>query len=119
LNIGELLPELDYEISVLSSLQSILDPFNIILGKHGVLLWQGEKSGIFLPQVAEEADWTLETFLNQLCTQEAGLDLDCWREKDTEIYVFTAEVFGEDTSFYFLEKCYNREAESNLNISKL
>jgi len=109
LNIGELLPELDYEISVLSSLQSILDPFNIILGKHGVLLWQGEKSGIFLPQ----------TFLNQLCTQEAGLDLDCWREKDTEIYVFTAEVFGEDTSFYFLEKCYNREAESNLNISKL
>jgi len=87
------LTELDYEISVLSPLQKIDDWRQIQLGKHGVEIKNGSRSGLFLPQVAIETGWDLETFMGQLCSQKAGLDWDCWKEKDTEIYTFTAQIF--------------------------
>jgi AMMECR1 domain-containing protein len=46
-----------------------------------------------LPQVASETGWDLDTFMGQLCSQKAGLPWNCWQDKDTEIYVFTAQVF--------------------------
>jgi uncharacterized protein (TIGR00296 family) len=87
------LPELKYEISVLSPLQKIDDWRKIELGRHGVEIKKGFRSGVFLPQVAEETGWDLETFMGQLCSQKAGLPWDCWKNKDTEIYTFTAQVF--------------------------
>jgi AmmeMemoRadiSam system protein B/AmmeMemoRadiSam system protein A len=91
---GEL-PDLEYEVSVLSPLQKIDDWHKIQLGKHGVEIKSGLRSGVFLPQVAQETGWDLETFMGQLCSQKAGLPWDCWKNKDTEIYTFTAQVFGE------------------------
>ncbi len=88
------LPDLDYEISVLSSLQKIDDWHKIQLGKHGVEIKSGLRSGVFLPQVAAETGWDLDTFMGQLCFQKAGLSWDCWKNNDTEIYTFTAQVFG-------------------------
>lgn len=87
------LPQLDYEISVLSPLQKINDWHEIELGKHGVEIKKGANSGVFLPQVASETGWDLDTFMGQLCSQKAGLPWNCWQDKDTEIYVFTAQVF--------------------------
>jgi hypothetical protein len=87
------LPQLDYEISVLSPLQKIDDWHEIELGKHGVEIKKGANSGVFLPQVASETGWDLDTFMGQLCSQKAGLPWNCWQDKDTEIYVFTAQVF--------------------------
>ncbi len=89
---GEL-DELEYEISVLSPLRKIDDWRQIELGKHGVQIRQGQRSGVFLPQVATENNWDLETFLGQLCSQKAGLPWDCWKEGQVDIYIFTAQVF--------------------------
>ena len=88
------LPQLDYEISVLSPLQKIDDWHEIELGRHGVEIKNGTNSGVFLPQVASETGWDLDTFMGQLCSQKAGLPWNCWQDKDTEIYVFTAQAFN-------------------------
>jgi len=57
---------------------------------------KGLRRGVFLPQVATENNWDLDTFMSVLCTQKAGLSADCWKDPETEIYVFTAQVFGEN-----------------------
>lgn len=92
---SEELGELKYEISVLSALQKIEDPDDIVLGRHGVMIKKGEQGGVFLPQVAEETGWGFAEFMSELCSQKGGLLPDCWQEPETEIYIFTAEVFGE------------------------
>jgi len=91
----EELKDIEIEISVLSPLEKIDDPKDIILGKHGVLVRKGFRSGVFLPQVAEETGWSKEEFLSYLCSHKAGLPPYAWKEKDTELYIFTAEVFSE------------------------
>jgi len=89
------LNKLEYEISVLSPLRRVASWKDIELGKHGVRIKNGTKSGVFLPQVATENNWNIDTFMSTLCTQKAGLPADCWKDPKTEIYVFTAQVFGE------------------------
>lgn len=89
------LPKVEIEISVLSPLERIYSVDKIELGKHGVLVRQGNRSGVFLPQVAKETGWSKEEFLNQLCSQKAGLAPDAWKDKSTELYTFSAEVFSE------------------------
>ena len=89
------LGDLEYEISVLSPLKKVADWKDVEIGKHGVQIKQGLRSGVFLPQVATENNWDRETFLSILCTQKAGLPADCYKDPTTEIYVFTAQVFSE------------------------
>ncbi len=67
----------------------------IEMGVHGVLVRQGYRSGVYLPQVATETGWTKDEFLTSLCAHKAGLAADAWKDPATEIYIFTAEVFGE------------------------
>lgn len=86
---------IDIEISVLSPMKKIDDPSKIIMGKHGVLIQSGFRSGVFLPQVATETGWDRDTFMNNLCTHKAGLPADAWKKGKCEIFIFTAEVFGE------------------------
>jgi uncharacterized protein len=82
------------EISVLSPFQRIADPALVQPGLHGVLVRRGGRSGLLLPQVAEEQGWDREAFLSHAC-RKAGLPMDAWKSPDTEIEVFTATVFGE------------------------
>ncbi|HNW39859.1 MAG TPA: AmmeMemoRadiSam system protein B [Candidatus Omnitrophota bacterium] len=89
------LGEVQIDISVLSELKKVPSAEDIELGKHGVLVRRGSHSGVFLPQVATETGWSKEEFLNNLCAHKAGLAAGAWKDKDTEIYVFTAEVFSE------------------------
>jgi len=86
------LKDIDIEISVMSPLRKIDSPEEVIAGKHGVILKKGWHQGVFLPQVATEQGWDRETFLKHLGLK-AGLDMNAY--KDAELYVFTAEVFGE------------------------
>lgn len=89
----EELSELEYEVSILSPLKKINDPVKeIILGKHGVQVRQGFRSGVFLPQVALETGWDLETFMGELCAQKAGLNSEAWKNGEADVYAFTAEV---------------------------
>jgi len=89
------LSELEYEVSVLSPLKKIDDWHQIKLGKHGVKIKKDGRSGVFLPQVAIETGWDFETFMAELCSQKAGLSRNCWQDKETELYIFTAQVFKE------------------------
>jgi len=89
------LPDVAIDISVLSPLQRVADPLSIELGKHGIYVKRGAASGCFLPQVATETGWTKEEFLSQCCSGKAGLSPDAWREPDTEVCVFTAEIIED------------------------
>lgn len=89
------LKNIEIELSVLSVLKRIDSADEIQLGIHGVLVRKGFRSGVFLPQVAWETGWSKEEFLSNLCAHKAGLSADAWKDKTTEIYTFTAEVFSE------------------------
>ncbi|MBN3040981.1 MAG: AmmeMemoRadiSam system protein A, partial [Candidatus Omnitrophica bacterium] len=89
------LDDIDMEISVLSPLKKISDPNDIILGKHGVLVKDLFRSGVYLPQVATDTGWGLEQFMNSLCSEKAGMEPDAWKKGKCEIFIYTAEVFGE------------------------
>ncbi len=92
------LKDVEIEISVLSPLERVNSAENIKLGEHGVLVKCGSRCGVFLPQVAQETGWSKEEFLSTLCAQKAGLPVDAWKDKNTELYVFTAEVFSESSN---------------------
>jgi len=90
------LEHLDVEISVLSPLEKTDDPLSLRLGIDGIYIKRGCMSGCFLPQVATETGWTKEEFLSSCCSHKAGLPNDAWKDPETEVYLFTAEVFGAD-----------------------
>jgi AmmeMemoRadiSam system protein A len=83
----------ELEISVLSPLAKISSPDEVVVGTHGLYLEKNFSRGVLLPQVAIEHGWDRETFLNQTALK-AGLKKEDWKE-GTDIYVFTAQVFGE------------------------
>ena len=86
------LPDLEYEISVLTPLRRITDTNEIEVGKHGIYMKKGWNSGLLLPQVATEYGWDRQTFLEHTC-QKAGLPSDAWKDKNAEIYIFSADIF--------------------------
>ncbi len=88
------LKDMDVEISVLSPLQRTDNPLSLQLGVDGIYIKRGRASGCFLPQVATETGWSKEKFLSFCCAHKAGLAADAWRDPETEVYLFTAEVFG-------------------------
>lgn len=88
------LDELDIEISVLSELKRTDDPMSLRLGVDGIYIKRGMASGCFLPQVADETGWSKEQFLSYCCAHKAGLGADAWKDKQTEVYLFTADIFG-------------------------
>ena len=88
------LGNLDIEISVLSPLERTDDPLSLRLGVDGIYIKRGYASGCFLPQVATETGWSKEEFLSYCCSHKAGLPPDAWKDPKTEVYLFTAEVFG-------------------------
>jgi AmmeMemoRadiSam system protein A len=85
---------LDIEISVLSPLKKTTNPLSLRLGIDGIYINKGGFSGCFLPQVAEETGWSKEEFLSYCCSHKAGLPPDAWRDPETEVFLFSAEVFG-------------------------
>jgi len=90
---SEELDQLEYEISVLTPLRRIKDVEEIKVGIHGIYMKRGGLSGLLLPQVATDWGWDRTTFLEHTCTK-AGLPEDAWRDKKTEIYIFSADVFS-------------------------
>ena len=88
------LPALSLEISVLGPLEEIEPrPDAFTIGEHGLVVEQGIRRGLLLPQVAVEWGWNNEQFLRQTCVK-AGLPPEAWRQ-GARLYRFTAEVFGD------------------------
>ena len=84
---------LKIEISVLTPLQKIKSIDEIVLGKHGIYIIKGNRSGTFLPQVATGTHWTKNEFLGHCAQDKAGIGWNGW--KDADIYTYEALVFGE------------------------
>lgn len=89
------LGQIRVEVSVLSPLEPTDHPENLELGKDGIYIVRGSRSGCFLPEVATEAGWSVEDFLDACCTHKAGLPAGTWREAETTVYLFRSEKFGE------------------------
>ena len=89
----EELAEVQLEISVLGPLELVRDETEIEVGRHGLVVEQGDRKGLLLPQVPTEWDWDRETFLEQTC-RKAGLAADACRAGAT-LYRFEAFVFAE------------------------
>lgn len=85
-------PEIEIEISVLTPMKRIESPEEIEIGKHGLYIERGPYSGLLLPQVATEYGFDRITFLEETCLK-AGLERNAWKSKETNIYIFSAEVF--------------------------
>jgi len=90
------LPELRYEISILSPLRPAPSFEEIEVGRHGVLIEARGRQGLLLPQVPVEHGWDRGTYLENLC-RKAGLPGDALKWPDSRLWVFTAEVFGGET----------------------
>ncbi|MDK2372466.1 MAG: TIGR00296 family protein [Candidatus Korarchaeota archaeon] len=99
----EELDRVTVEVSILTPPERIDDKVEsrldlrrlVIVGKHGLIVRRGLYSGLLLPQVAVEYSWDSEEFLSQTCIK-AGMWVDCWLKKGTEVYRFTAEIFEEE-----------------------
>ena len=91
------LPEIEYEVSVLSPLRRVTDIKQIKVGEHGLVMRKGDRVGLLLPQVPVEQHWDRKTFLEQTCVK-ANLPPNAWKDEDTDIFMFTALVFGENTA---------------------
>jgi AmmeMemoRadiSam system protein A len=87
-------PHLKISLSVLSPLFPIRAE-QVVIGRHGLVISDGIRRGLLLPQVPEEHGWDRETFLEQTC-HKAGLPADAWKGKSATIEGFVAEVFGDD-----------------------
>jgi AmmeMemoRadiSam system protein A len=90
----EELPDISIEVSLLGPLELIdpTDPDAIEMGRHGLVVEDGRRRGVLLPQVALEWDWTRDQFLRQTCIK-AGVGEDAW-EHGALVFRFEAEVFG-------------------------
>ena len=87
--------DIHIEISALTPMKKVQDLDDIIIPGHGVLVSDGLRSGVYLPQVATEAGWDKEEFMNSLCGHKAGMATEAWKKGECEIFIFEAEVFEE------------------------
>jgi len=87
-------PDLSIEISVLSPAVEVMDRDHIAIGRHGLIVTQGNRRGVLLPQVAVEQGWDADTFVRQTCLK-AGLPQDAC-DRGATLEAFEAEVFSEE-----------------------
>jgi AmmeMemoRadiSam system protein A len=83
---------LEVALSVLSPLSPI-EPEQIEIGRHGLVVSMAAHRGLLLPQVPVEHQWDRLTFLEQTC-RKAGLPVDAWK-MGARLEAFTAEWFGD------------------------
>ena len=90
------LGELRIEISVLTPPVRVApaELHRLVIGRDGLLVRRGRAQAVLLPQVATEQGFGPEAFLNAVC-HKAGLAPGSWREPDTHVSTFTADVFIE------------------------
>ena len=100
------------EVSVLTSPEKIIVKNReelkekVKVGKHGLIMRNSYSSGLLLPQVPVELKWNSEEFLENTC-EKAGLEKDCWKKQETEVYSFEAIVFSEKEPKGEIEKKTN------------
>jgi AmmeMemoRadiSam system protein A len=84
---------LEIEVSLLTPIEPI-QPEEVEIGIHGLLVERGTRRGLLLPQVAVEHRLSREQFLAETCIK-AGLPRDAWKEPETKLYGFRCEIIEE------------------------
>jgi len=91
--------ELEIEVSVLTvpELVKVSKPEEYLkkvkIGRDGLIIDYMGYSGLLLPQVPVEENWTIEEYLDYLC-MKAGLPKKTWRERAVVIKSFQAEIIN-------------------------
>jgi AmmeMemoRadiSam system protein A len=91
----EELQDIALEISVLTPEHEIHSIEELEIGRHGLIVEQGARRGLLLPQVALEQQWDRETFASHTCLK-AALPADAWRH-GARLLVFEAQIFAESS----------------------
>jgi len=86
--------EIDIEITLLSPFIKVMSMDEIEIGRDGLYLSKGYRSGLFLPQVPQEQQWDMDAYLENLC-YKAGLPKDSWKDSQAELFRFTGEIIKE------------------------
>ena len=84
---------IDIEISVLTPFKRITSAARFQIGRHGAFLRLGGCSGLLLPQVADDYDWTPEQFLSAVA-RKSMLGPLAWKDPKARLFVFEAQVFS-------------------------
>ena len=84
---------INIELSILSPLEKIYSLDEFELGKHGIYIKKDFRTGTFLPQVANNTNWTKEEFVAHCSNDKAGLGWNGW--KDAELSRYEAFVINE------------------------
>jgi len=85
---------IEIDVSLLSPVKDIKTIDEFVIGEHGIIVEQGGRHGVFLPEVAVEQKWTKEQTLNYVCSEKAGLSADAWR-KGARMQVFSSVVISK------------------------
>ncbi len=94
------LDHLVFEVSILTEPEQIKAkgistiPKEIKVGRDGLIIRYGYKSGLLLPIVAVEEKWSAKQFLDNVCIK-AGLPEQTWKVHDVPIFRFSTQVFRE------------------------
>ncbi|MBP2133008.1 uncharacterized protein (TIGR00296 family) [Methanomicrobium sp. W14] len=96
---AEELKNITIEVTVLTPPAPLLCPAerragNIEIGRHGLIIQGRGNSGLLLPQVATDYNWSPEEFLDNTCLK-AGLYRDCWKDDNYELLTFEGQIFSE------------------------
>jgi uncharacterized protein (TIGR00296 family) len=91
--------KIQFEVTILSVPQPLLGspaqrPEMVKVGTHGLIVKGWGSSGLLLPQVPLEYDWDSQQFLSHTC-QKAGLQADCWKHADVDVFTFEGQIFSE------------------------
>jgi AmmeMemoRadiSam system protein A len=87
---------LSIEVSVLSPPRPAANPLDFEPLTEGIYLTFGNRSGCFLPQVAQETGWSREQLLDRLCTEKMGLPASTWRQPQVVLHKFSVDVIGPE-----------------------
>ena len=96
------LSDIVFEVTVLTPPVEIavIDPIEYLgkikVGRDGLIIRHSFSSGLLLPQVPVEYDWSVEEFLQHTC-EKAGLARDTWKNESVKIEKFEGIIFKEET----------------------
>jgi AmmeMemoRadiSam system protein B/AmmeMemoRadiSam system protein A len=92
------LPHLSLDVTLLGPFKRITAEgadrqHEVKVGKQGLMIQKGGKSGLLLPSVATERGWDANQFLQAVCTK-AGLPIGAWQSSDASVFTFDGQSSG-------------------------
>ena len=88
---SEEIKDIDIEISVLTPRKKISSLDEIVIGKHGIYIKKGSKTGTYLPHVATKMKWSTKEFLENCSNEKVGIGYDGYKE--AELFIYETIVF--------------------------